>query len=251
MKKITNLLCVGASVLVLAACSTGPSQTGYDTISDPMEGVNRKVFAFNKAVDSAVIHPIAKGYRAVVPSPARTGVSNFLRNLKSPTRMANQVLQGDIQGAAAEFSRAAINTTIGIGGLIDVAKETGLEHEPEDFGQTLGVWGVGHGPYMVAPIFGPSSMRDFAGYAVDAYADPLRIYLDNVDKSDVFFVKSGVEYLAMREQLMDLLESLEASSIDYYAAVRSTYYQRRNAMVNDSGSVDGRSGGLVDFDEEY
>lgn len=202
-------------------------------ISDPFEATNRAIFKFNNAVDDVLIHPVVKGYRFVIPQPARKGVRNVLRNLKSPTTFANQLLQGDLKGAGQVLVRAVVNTTIGIGGLFDVAGYAGIPYEPEDFGQTLAVWGVGHGPYLVVPVLGPSSTRDYVGYFVDSYADPLRWYLFNIDHEEIYYAKLGVEYLDLRESLLDVLEDLEKSSIDYYAAVRSIYYQRREALKDD------------------
>ncbi len=221
---------------VLASCSSTsehPVMAGDIIISDPLEENNRRVFAFNSAVDKAVIHPVVKGYRTVVPKPARSGLTNFLRNLKSPITFANQVLQGDVEGATNVVLRAVVNTLVGVGGLFDVAGYEGIEYEPEDFGQTLAVWGVDHGPYLVVPFLGPSSMRDYAGYAVDSFADPVRWYLHNIEKESLYYAKAGADYLDLRHSFMDVLEDLEASSIDYYAAVRATYYQRREALVND------------------
>ncbi len=221
----------------LAACATasGPN-TIYEAgieIQDPFENQNRQVMAFNRAVDKTIIHPVVKGYRAVAPEPVRSGIRNFLRNLKSPITLANQVLQGDLGGAKDVVLRAVINTTVGVAGLFDVAGYEGIEYEPEDFGQTLAVWGVGYGPYIVAPFIGPSSMRDYSGYFVDSIADPLRWYLFNTDHEDIYYAKFGVEYLDLRESLMDALNDLESSSFDYYAAVRSTYYQHRQALILD------------------
>lgn len=213
-------------------------------ISDPLENSNRAIFKFNNAVSHAVIHPVVKGYRTVVPKPARMGVRNFLRNLKSPTTFANQLLQGDLDGAGTVLVRAVINSTVGVGGLFDVAKEAGLKYEQEDFGQTLGVWGVGHGPYLVVPVLGPSSLRDYAGYFVDSYADPLRWYLFNIDEEEWYYAKLGADYLDLREDILDILEDLEKNSIDYYAAVRSTYYQRREALKNDEAAT-----AMPDYDD--
>lgn len=226
-----------ALALLLSSCGTWEDQRVG--ISDPFEGANRAVFSFNTAVDGAVIHPIAKGYNTVVPIPARTGLNNALRNLRSPVNFTNQVLQGDVEGAGTVFVRALINTILGLGGLVDLAGHEGLEYEGEDFGQTLAKWGLGHGPYLVVPILGPSSVRDYAGFAVDSFADPLRWYLPNVDKEDILYGVAGANYLNLRASLVDVLEELERSSIDYYAASRSTYYQRREALVNDlnSGAV--------------
>lgn len=224
-----------ASLLLVACASTGQNQyaAGNLQINDPFEETNRAVFAFNKAVDKAVVHPLITGYRTVVPQPARSGVTNFLTNLKSPVTFANQLLQGDLNGAKDVFLRATINTLIGVGGLFDVAGYEGIEYETEDFGQTLGVWGIGHGPYLVVPLLGPSSLRDYTGYAVDSFADPLRWYLFNIDREGLYYTRLGAEYFDLRNSLMDVLQDLEASSIDYYAAVRSTYYQSRDALVKD------------------
>ena len=218
------------SALILCGCA----QTTQDGLYyDPLEQQNRRVMAFNRAVDKTIIHPVIKSYRTVAPQPVRTGVRNFLRNLRSPLTFSNQLLQGDLPGARDAFLRAAINTSVGVGGLFDVAGHEGIEYEPEDFGQTLAVWGVDHGPYLVVPFIGPSSLRDYAGYFVDSFADPLRWYLFNIDEEPLYYAKLGADYLDLRDSLMDTLSELERSSIDYYAAVRSTYYQHRAALVND------------------
>lgn len=222
--------------LALGGCASTQDASGIGSgaeISDPFEGANRRIFAFNSVVDDNVIHPAVKGYRAVVPNAARNGVHNFLTNLRSPVVFANQVLQGDIQGASTVLVRATVNTFTGFGGILDVAAAEGIAHEGEDFGQTLAVWGVGHGPYLVVPVLGPSSARDYVGYVVDGYADPLRLYLNNIDDDGLSYARIGAGYLDLREQLMDVLNDLEASSIDYYAATRSIYHQRREAQVND------------------
>lgn len=241
------MLLLGACLV--SACASNNDPYASEQISDPFEGTNRAVFKFNTAVDDAVIHPVIEGYRFVVPRPARTGIRNALRNLNTPTRFANQVLQGDVDGALTEVSRGMMNTLLGFGGFIDIAADTGLEHEAEDFGQTLAVWGVPHGPYLVVPLLGPSSLRDYAGYIVDGYADPLRHYLDNIDQEELYYTKVALSYLDLRESLMDVLKSLEYSSVDYYASVRSTYYQRRQALVNDEGKQQAGGYGLPDFDE--
>jgi phospholipid-binding lipoprotein MlaA len=230
-----------AAVLTLAAggcASTGmsadkPVMAGDEQINDPLEGVNRGILSFNEAVDKAVIEPVARGYRYVTPKPIRTSVRNFLRNLKSPLTMGNELLQGDLEGFANASGRLFINTLLGVGGLFDVADMGGIPYEAEDFGQTLAVWGVGNGPYIVLPLLGPSTARDGTGLLVDAFADPVRIYLFNTDREWLHYTRVGVSVIDQREELLDVIDDLRRNSFDYYAAVRSAYYQRRKALVND------------------
>lgn len=238
LKKNIFLSAAALSIIALSLSSCASDQDtlsmdGQAAIYDPLEESNRRVFAFNNAVDDAIIHPIAKGYNTVVPKPVRTGADNVLKNLKSPTTFMNQVLQGDLKGAGDVLVRTVVNTLIGVGGIFDVAGHEGIEYEPEDFGQTLGTWGVDHGPYLVVPILGPSSARDYVGYFVDSFADPLRWYLFNIEEEGIYYGKAGADYLNLRASLVDVLESLEKSSIDYYAATRSAYYQRREALLED------------------
>ncbi|MEM7651289.1 MAG: VacJ family lipoprotein [Pseudomonadota bacterium] len=252
IKNFTAFIGLFAAVLLVSACASDNSDgvmAGDVVVSDPFESTNRAVFSFNNAVDDAIIHPIAKGYNAVLPAPARTGVDNALKNLRSPVNFANQVLQGDLDGAGDVFVRAVINTLLGLGGLVDLAGHEGIEYEVEDFGQTLAKWGVDHGPYLVVPIVGPSSARDYVGFAVDAFADPLRWYLFNIGQEGIFYGKAGLEYLNLRASLVEVLEDLEKSSIDYYAATRSAYYQRREALVNDQGSDVVTAPAIPDYDD--
>ncbi len=227
----TFALVVMASA-TLAACST----SNTTEISDPLEGMNRGIFKFNDAVDTAVLAPVAKGYRAAVPQPARTGVRNFLTNLKSPLTIANNLLQGDLRGAGDATTRMVTNSLLGFAGLVDVAGAEGIKHQDEDFGQTLGKWGVGHGPYLVLPLIGPSSVRDTTGLVVDAAADPLNLWLTNTNREEWVYARLGVTIIDKREELLDLLADLKKNSIDYYAAMRSTYGQRRAALLNDENA---------------
>lgn len=247
---VVALLCSG-----LAACassghqgmSAGDVEPGYD---DPFESMNRGTFAFNEALDGAVFEPVAEGYRAVVPKPVRTGVRNVLVNLRAPVNAANQLLQGDVEGFSSDTMRLLINTTFGFGGLIDVASAVGLKYEYEDFGQTLGVWGVGHGPYWVAPVFGPNSVRDHVGNLVDLYADPLRFYLHNVDEDGWQYARLGVTFVDKREELLDVLSDLRKSAIDYYATLRSANYQRREALLHDEDPAMSAAPEIPDYDRE-
>lgn len=252
-KLVMILSCLLLAFSVSACSSTSRVSTSYESeeISDPFEATNRVVFAFNNFVDDALIHPLGKGYKAVVPEPARNGVSNFLRNLSSPVRFVNQLLQGDLGGAGNELFRTVVNTLVGVGGVFDVAGYEGYEHEPEDFGQTLAVWGVGEGPYFVVPFLGPSNLRDSTGFMVDGYADPLRHYLFNTDREAVYWARTGADYFDLRVSLIDLQEDLESNSIDYYAAVRSIYSQRRNAMIRDDDPEASAEFDIPDFDDDF
>lgn len=253
MKKAFRIFIMAAACsMALSACaSTSQTATadGEVEVYDPMEGMNRGMFAFNDAVDDVLLKPVAKGYRAVVPKPVRSGLRNFLNNLRSPIVFANQVLQGDIEGAGNAFARAAINTTVGVGGLFDVAATGGIKDEPEDFGQTLAVWGVGHGPYMVLPLLGPSSVRDGTGMLVDSFADPIRLYLFNTGHENLHYIRVGLSALDKREELLDVMEDLEKNSFDYYAAMRSAYIQRREALVNDQDPETSAAPAIPDYDD--
>ncbi len=231
LKKL-SLALASFAVLGLSACASGPD----GEIRDPAEGLNRGIFKFNDAVDTALLRPVAMGYRKAVPQPARQGVRNFLRNLKSPQIIANNLLQGDLAGTGNSTIRMLVNTTVGLGGLFDVAGKEGIKYEEEDFGQTLGKWGVGNSPYVMLPLLGASSVRDTTGLIVDSYADPVRLWATNTDNEGWYFAKVGVAALDKREELIDILDDMKKNSIDYYAAVRSSYAQRREALVRDESA---------------
>jgi len=242
-----------AACFIIAACSSAQTQNArFDpeiNIHDPMEEYNRVIFSMNDSLDEAIVAPVARGYRTAVPKPARQGLRNFLRNLRMPVNAANQLLQGDIEGFAGDISRVAMNTTIGIGGLFDVAQETGLEYEHEDFGQTMAVWGLDHGAYFVLPVMGPSSVRDATGLLVDSYADPVRLYLFNTDNEGWHYARIAASGLDKREALLDALDDLRRNSFDYYAALRSAYYQKRHAMVNDENPDSAAVSFIPDYDD--
>lgn len=254
----SKLLLTAMALFSLGGCSTMNGSEVIDSgnvIYDPYEEMNRGVMSFNMAVDRTIINPVIKSYRTVTPQPARSGIQNFLRNLRAPIDLLNQLLQGDLSGARDVTLRAAINSSLGIGGVFDLAGYEGIEYESEDFGQTLAVWGIDHGPYLVLPLIGASSMRDYGGFFADSMADPFRWYLHNVDKEGLYYAKAGANYLTLRDSLYDTLTELERSSFDYYAAVRSTYYQHRKAMVSD---VDGNHNQeelifpeIPDFEDDY
>ena len=236
----THLFIILCLVGGLTSCSTHKNMTKSQdsSIHDPWEGYNRTVFKINDALDQAILKPVAKGYRFVLPDFAERGVRNFMVNLRSPLDFGNQVLQGDGEGALEVLTRTVINTSFGVLGFIDIASDAGIPYEREDFGQTLAVWGVGSGPYLVMPIAGPGTVRDHFGGLVEGIFDPVRLYLFNVDEETTYFVISAVNVVSTRASLLDVLDDLKSSSIDYYAAVRSSYYQNRQAEIDDLDNED-------------
>lgn len=242
-----GLLSAVLTVLTACASTSATARSVDDGISDPFEGYNRAVFAFNDAIDQNILLPITKGYRFVVPKPARTGVHNVLTNLKSPITIGNQLLQGDLDGAGDATVRMVVNTLIGVGGIFDVAGAEGIKDQPEDFGQTLAVWGVGNGPYIVPPLLPPASLRDHVGNMADMYADPVRLWLMNTEREGWHYTRSGLGMLDTRDQLMDVLADLKKNSIDYYATIRSTYYQKREAMIRDENADAGGGADIPNY----
>ncbi len=217
----------------LSSTASSPSVTD---MPDRIEGYNRFMFKVNDSIDRHALEPVARGYRAVAPQPVRTAVSNFLKNLKSPNNIANQLLQGDFQGAGNDLVRFVLNTAVGVGGLFDVAGANGFKYQQEDFGQTLGVWGVGNGSYFIIPILGPSSLRDGTGLLVDSFTDPLRIYFYNTNQEGWDDARLAVTLLSAREELLDAVNDLRKHSFDYYAATRSAYTQRRASLLRDGSA---------------
>jgi phospholipid-binding lipoprotein MlaA len=208
--------------------------------NDPLEGVNRAVFEFNRVVDGLLIKPAAQIYRGVLPQQAQDSVRSFLRNLRTPAILVNDVLQGDMDRAGTTISRFLVNTTLGIGGLFDVAGDhLGIPFHDDDFGQTLAVWGVGEGPYLVLPILGPSNPRDVVGLASEWYLDPVNLYFTNVRDDDwVPWVRAGLTGVDARARSLDALDQLERTSLDYYAAIRSLYRQNRDNQIRNNRSGD-------------
>ena len=216
--------------LMLGACST-PS-TDSLAQNDPWEKTNRDIFDFDVRVDHAAARPIAKGYRAVMPEPVRDGIHNALTNLNSPVVLANDVLQGEGDKAANTAGRIVINSTVGLGGLIDVARRIGMPGHDNDFGITLGKNNIAEGSYLVLPFAGPMPPRDLLGVAVDQAFDPLT-YVRFHGKDTWMVVKFGVSILDSRTSQLDTVESIERSSIDFYATSRNLYRQSRNAKINE------------------
>lgn len=227
----------------LAACATPPpaddaeAVAAFEEANDPIEPLNRYFFEFNLGLDRLFLRPAAEIYRGALPTPVRDGVRNFLVNLRSPVIFANDVLQGETERASQTFGRFATNTFAGVGGIFDVAGgdnpdlNGGIPFHDEDFGQTLGVYEVSEGPYLVLPILGPSNPRDTTGLVVDAFMDPLGY----MTSTGVSIARFGVEGLDRRSRNIETLDEIERTSIDYYATVRSLYRQfRRSQILNDN-----------------
>lgn len=217
---------------VLAVLAAGCTTNNPEAIAqnDPYEPMNRAIFNFNSKVDNAVAKPVAKFYNRAVPQFARNGVHNFLTNLDKPVTFGNDILQGEGERAGETIGRFTVNTTLGVGGLVDVASMVGIPDHSEDFGQTLGVYGVGEGPYLVVPFMGPNPPRDLAGDVVDIFMDPTT-YIKFHGSDTWYAVRSGVSVLDLRARNIDTLEQIERTSIDVYATTRSLYRQYRAAEI--------------------
>jgi phospholipid-binding lipoprotein MlaA len=212
-------------------------ETSSVEIYDPLEKANRKVFTFNNAFDRYFFEHVAKAYRAGVPKTARNSVRNFLVNLSAPLSAVNSILQGKSDNALATISNFLINSTLGVGGLFDVASKKGIIYKTEDFGQTLGHYGTGTGSYLMIPFLGPSSTRDFSGWAVDKSVDPLGFnFLEIGGNEDLIeshnrIILAAVSGIDSRESLIDILDDVRRDSFDPYATIRSAYLQKRNTDV--------------------
>ena len=220
----------GLAVLaLLAGCATTREATGPGQRLDPFENGNRKVFAFNEALDKNVLKPVATAYSDVVPQPVRTSVGNFFANFADAWSAVNNLLQGKGEAASRDVIRFTTNSVFGVFGLFDVASEMGLDHQYEDFGQTLGHWGVGAGAYLVLPLLGPSTVRDTAALPLDASATPALLFNHTVDKLGVF----TLQLVNKRAGLLGASRVLDDIALDKYTFVRDAYLQRRRSLVFD------------------
>jgi phospholipid-binding lipoprotein MlaA len=226
--KISFLAALGASLLLTACATKDPEAIAQN---DPWEPTNRAVFDFDIQVDHAVARPVAKFYRSAVPEPAREGIHNALTNLNSPVVFTNDVLQGDGEKATDTFGRFMINSTIGVGGFIDVAAKMGIPGHDNDFGITLGKAGAAEGSYLVLPFAGPKPPRDLVGAGVDIAFDPLT-YMSWNNSTLYMMIRAGLGVLDDRAANIDVVEQIERSSIDFYATTRNLYRQNRAAQIN-------------------
>jgi phospholipid-binding lipoprotein MlaA len=228
MRAIARRLCLLLGVgmlLLLQACASVKSADARD----PWEPMNRSIYQFNDAIDTVALKPAAQLYVKVLPSMVRTGVSNFMGNLGDVWSMANSALQLKGQATAETFMRINVNTFMGLGGILDVATEMGLEKRREDFGQTLGYWGVQPGPYVVLPLFGPSTLRDALAFPVDMQGNVTNSLADQATRNALFVTR----LVDMRAGLLKTVDAIKASSLDPYSFVRDGFLQKRLNDIHD------------------
>lgn len=248
------LLAAALVVIGLAGCATRPPASEPEAVAefeannDPLEPWNRGMYEVNNAIDTVVLRPAAVAYRTLVPPPLREGVRNALGNLRAPTILMNDLLQGEMDRAGRTAGRFLINSTLGLGGLVDVAEwQFGIRGHGEDFGQTLAVWGLGEGPYLFVPVLGPSNPRDLAGAGVDAVASPWFWFGQGQVVEILRYVRTGMTILDAREGVLDTLDTLYATSLDPYSTLRSAYRQRRANEISNSGQTAPEAAGSTGF----
>ena len=210
-------------VFLLSSCSTTSNSK-----NDPLEPMNRAIFGFNEIVDDNILEPVAKTYKYITPDPIETGVSNFFSNVGEVSTIANDVFQFKFKQAGYDFLRFSINTTVGIFGIFDVASSVGLQKNKEDFGQTLGYWGIPQGPYLVLPFFGSSSFRDAPGLYADRQISPVE-QLHNKEE----LALDTLNIVDKRAKLLRATQILDTAAKDKYIFIRESYLQKRESMVKD------------------
>ncbi len=229
---LCSALCIALALNGCATVSRGGSDD--DAQNDPFEPLNRGVFAFNLALDRAAIKPVAEAYRSVLPVFIRDRVRAIIDNLHEPLVFANEVLQGRGDAAAISGRRFLINSTVGLAGLFDRATQFGLAMQSGDFGQTLYAWGVPDGPYLVLPFFGPSNFRDTVGLGVDMYASPIGHVGSHETRRMLGIAVGATDGIDLRSRNIESLAAIEASSLDFYAYLRSVWRQHRSATLGDA-----------------
>lgn len=222
-------LLLAALALSLASCAARRDSESHD----PFERFNRKIFWFNDTLDVYALEPVAKGWDFIAPDAVQRSVDRFFDNIDFPILFANDLLQGKLRAAGVDVARFAINTSAGLGGLFDPAAAVGLRKKYEDFGQTLGWWGVGSGPYLVLPIIGPSNPRDAVGLVVDS---PLRVY-SYFAPFYVSIAATGTRGVNLRSLFLEEIRNNKETALDYYVFVRNAYGQRRRALIDDSTDI--------------
>lgn len=233
MKLRVRVLVACVLAAALPGCATPPpaedaeATAAFREINDPLEPLNRAIMEFNLVLDKAILKPAAYAYNKCVPAPLRDNVHNFLSNLRNPVTLANDLIQGEMDRAGTVMLRFAMNSSIGVLGINDIAAEFGIVEHREDFGQTLAVWSVGSGPYLMLPVFGPTNLRDGIGMAVDTVIDPFPW----VTPAEFRYGTAAGRAVDFRARNYDQLNELEEQSLDLYAAVRSLYRQHRADLI--------------------
>jgi phospholipid-binding lipoprotein MlaA len=227
-RRLLLWLLAGGVLAAVGGCATVPPNAGNNP-ADPYERVNRQVYVFNDRFDRGVAQPVARGYAAVVPQPVRNCVGNFFANLGEITNFVNAALQLKAGDAATDVGRLLVNSTAGLLGCFDVAKGIGWERNRQDFGLTMGKWGLPPGPYVVLPFFGPSTIRDAFGEIPDYFTDPVRLIHPKTD----YYIVYATRFVDRRSQFLDTSSLLDDAAIDPYAFLRDGYLQRRRSRVYD------------------
>ena len=238
--RITQRLATMLMALALTACATANNP------KDPLESFNRAIFTFNDTLDQAAVKPAATFYQSVLPSFVQTGVSNFFGNLGDVWTAVNNLLQGKLEAGMSDIMRVALNSTLGFGGLLDIGSEAGMVKHREDFGQTLGKWGVVPGPYVVLPVFGPSTLRDTLAFPLDFKADPWAykdpVYVRNIG--------TGLRLIDRRAAILDASNLVEEAALDKYTFIRDAYLQRRASQIRDGASEPDNGDTVPDYDKQ-
>jgi len=237
---ITAVL-VGAVLLgTLGGCATPPPSddkeavADYNEANDPLEPTNRAVYAFDDALDNVILRPAAKAYRFLIPGPVRGGIHNVLSNLGTPVQLSNDMLEGKPRRAGDTTMRFLINTTVGVLGIFDVAKDWGYPDHDADFGMTLALWGLPDGPFLFLPVFGPSDPRDAVGLGINAAMDPFNWVGQGTAVKALDWTRFGLNALDQRERHLDDIDSTKKTALDPYATFRSLYRQHRQGQIDDA-----------------
>jgi len=232
MRGLAARIAALAGLVVLAGCAMPPSNdpealAAYREANDPLEPMNGYFFDLNNFADEILMKPLAGWYYIALPNFAQDGVRNAVNNVRTPVILANDLFQGEFERAGTTFGRFLVNSTLGLGGLFDIAEKMGLERHDEDFGQTMAVAGVDEGPYLVLPLIGPSNPRDAFGKVVDAFLDPMTYLTFFTNVGWINTTRNGLDIVDFRARNLQTLDQIKKGSLDYYATVRSLYRQRR------------------------
>jgi phospholipid-binding lipoprotein MlaA len=233
------------ALLLMAGCATRPPADDPEAVqefrenNDPFEPTNRVMFEVNEVIDKAVLQPIAEAYRDILPKPVRSGIRNVLGNLRTPTILAGDLLQGNVTRARETLGRFIVNSTIGIGGIVDVGRRYDVHGHSEDMGQTLAVWGVGEGFYMFVPLLGPTTARDLTGFAIDIYTNPQSLIGQGYILDAWNYTRIGMTVVDTREALLEPFDMVRKTSLDPYATLRSAYRQRRSFEIQNKDGPGG------------